>query len=527
MSRLFLSLFILIVVVVVGFTFSIGGIIPHIIDDTVEEMREYQLGGIIRQLNAQIEGLTPEQRQIRLKQLQAIFKYDVDLLSIDKSEFSDEEKQRLYAGAFIARRDDMGETDFHRSSIKGLMWKLQISPSLVEEDEDFLVGPLALMKQQLASSPKENWQQLVKEIDQQFAVPITLLPLTSPQIQQDLNKKKQIKLNAGKTIVIRHHNEIKYIYFRVPNSDQVVKIGEIEYPLLLVSLNYLITAVLALLIGLTIWLWLRPIWQDLRKLKQASEAFGQGKLETRIAISKYSFIKNILQSFNGMANQVEQLITSHKNLTNAVSHELRTPVSRLRFSLEMLEKTKNEADKARYLQSMNTDIDELDDMLAELLSYARLDRQSIKLEKEAVILGDWLEQQIQRWRQDCKPIRLKLTQSNLPTKACKCMNPKLMARLVHNLLQNACRYAKQEIHVHLQYDNNHFQLSIDDDGCGIPKEHHEKIFDPFTRVDDSRNRNSGGYGLGLAIVKQIANAHQGTVNIEDSDLGGVKFVINW
>lgn len=527
MSRLFLSLFVLIVVVVLGFIFSLNGIIPRVIDGTVEDMREYQLGGIVRQLDDEIKELNSAQREERIRHIKSVFKYNVDLLPIDSAGFSDKEIQQIREGEFVATRYDIGETGYHLSNTDGLMWKLQVAPTLEEQDLDFIAGPLTLMTEKLAAIPKENWQQTIDEMDQKFGIPITLLSQNSTQVKQHLDKAQQIKLNAGEVIIFRHDDELRYIYFPIPDSQQVLKIGEIEYPLLLLSLNYLIFSVLALLIGLTIWLWLRPIWQDLRKLKQASEGVGQGQLDTRITISKYSSIKNILQAFNGMANQVEQLITSHKTLTNAVSHELRTPVSRLRFSLDMLDKTDSEADKTRHIQSMNTDIDELDDMLAELLNYARLDRQSIKLEKEAVVLTEWLKQQTQRWQQDCKPVALQITDANLPVAACECMNPKLMARVIHNLLQNACRYADQKIYVHFEYIDNHFLLSVEDDGCGIPKEHHDKVFDPFTRVDNSRNRNSGGYGLGLAIVKLIVNAHQGAVNIENSNLGGVKFLIRW
>ena len=407
-----------------------------------------------------------------------------------------------------------------------MIWKLQLSPSFAEQDQAFLVGPLTMMSQRLAATPKESWSQVVSEIDQQFGMPIVLMMLNSPGIKQHLSKEQQTKLNAGETILFYHRDELEYVYYRVPNSDQVLKIGKIIYPFLLVSLSYLIFLMLAILLGLVIWLWLRPVWQDLRKLQQASEGFGEGKLQTRIEVSKYSFIKTILHAFNGMANHIEQLIVSHKTLTNAVSHELRTPISRLRFSMEMLEKADTESKKTRYLQTMNIDIDELEALLAELLSYARLDRQSIQLDKSPAVLAQWLEQQTQRSQQECGAISISTSHTNLPSQAVTCLDKKLMSRALQNLLQNACRYAKQQIQVHFEYTNKGYQLSIDDDGCGIPQKYHKTLFDPFTRVDDSRDRDSGGYGLGLAIVKQIVVAHGGTIGIQASELGGSKFILS-
>ena len=101
MSRLFVSLFVMIVVAVSGYALSLGGIIPHLVGSTVEDMRDYQLGGIIRQLDDQMEGLTPEQRSARLSELQSIFEYEVDLLELDKVTVSASEKQRLRDGGFV------------------------------------------------------------------------------------------------------------------------------------------------------------------------------------------------------------------------------------------------------------------------------------------------------------------------------------------------------------------------------------------------------------------------------------------
>ena len=144
-----------------------------------------------------------------------------------------------------------------------------------------------------------------------------------------------------------------------------------------------------------------------------------------------------------------------------------------------------------------------------------------------VILADWLNEHTAYLKRNCNQKAVRVTHTGLPLHPSTCMDPKLMARALNNLVQNACRYAEQQVHIELSHHNGTFQLRVDDDGPGIPSENHDKIFEPFVRVDSSRDRDSGGYGLGLAIVQQIVEAHQGRVEVMVSKLGGAGFLISW
>ena len=159
-----------------------------------------------------------------------------------------------------------------------------------------------------------------------------------------------------------------------------------------------------------------------------------------------------------------------------------------------------------------------------------MDRQDVKLEKTPLILETWLREQVRQAKiktDNNSTITIEIICQNLPTAETAIMDAKLMARALQNLLQNAQRYAKQNIRVSFSRIDNHYELRVEDDGCGIHVRYHEQLFEPFTRVDESRGRDSGGYGLGLAIVKQIAKMHQGEAAIENSTLGGACFVIRW
>jgi signal transduction histidine kinase len=527
MIRLFWPLYLLLIIAAIIFVFSINNVAEYILEDMLDDVREQQLGGIVLQLDEQVNGLSEEQQQERLQYIQNIFYYDVELLAIDDLEVSDRKKQRLRDGEFVSVIRNHAEFVYHRSILDGMAWMLQVEDTLQEADQKFLQGPLAFMNEKLAGISQRDWPAAVVEIDQQFGIDIQLIDVASLATEALLDQGHIKQLEAGERVLLFQGDNLEYIFSPIPDSQQLLKVGKIGMPFLLSNFAIIVILLLAGLLGVVILVWLSPVWQDLRRLQKASNTFGQGELSARIDISRYSFVKSILQAFNGMADRIEGLINSHKTLTNAVSHELRTPVARLRFSLEMLEKAASDEDKQRYLTSMNMDIDELDNLLADLLSYARMDRQCVQLKKEPLLLSAWLQQQVDTAQAYCGDLQIDAVSEHLPDNEVACMDHKLMTRAVQNLLQNACRYAENRIHIHFTNDEGQYTLSVDDDGCGIPAELHESIFDPFTRVDSSRDRDSGGYGLGLAIVKQVAQAHQGMATIQDSELGGVKFILNW
>ncbi len=227
-----------------------------------------------------------------------------------------------------------------------------------------------------------------------------------------------------------------------------------------------------------------------------------------------------------MADRIQSLISSHKELTNAVSHELRTPIARLRFGMEMLQDSTKEQDKSRFMKSMNEDIDELDQLVAEILTYARFDRDRPELEFQRQEIHPWLCEVIRQATTGKDELSIEFEITGKDFKYAR-FDPLLLARALGNLLQNAKRYAQAEIKVVFSRDNGYFQLSVEDDGDGIAEEFREQIFDAFNRLDASRDRGTGGYGLGLSIVQRISQWHGGEITVTDSPLGGASFVIRW
>lgn len=529
MTRLFIQLFTPVFIVTILFLFNINLLLDPLFEPVLGNLTAYEAKEIVHMLDASMENVnsdSPLDRSRRLQQLQDQFLFDLDLLDIKNINLPAGKKQDLEHGKFVMDPDDE-DILYHLSNNAQRAWKLNLTQGESETDDEFIkriaAGPLEIIIGNLQARPENQWKQALKTMSRKFELPLSLFTIDTVDI-----KPQDVKNLTRQGSIFFDNKTLERIYTRVPDTSFVVKIGPLEQPLIIEYIDHIFIVMLGLLMGFVVWLLLRPIWRDLRKLQQVSQSFGEGQLETRIHFSRRSPVKNILQTFNGMASHIQQLISSHKELTRAVSHELRTPVARMRFSLEMLDQSSDKEASARYLREMNLDIDELDEMLGEMLSHARLDRDRKVIEYTPVLLHDWLREQVLRHRRNCKGKAIRVSYgAGIPAQAVRCMDPKPMARALSNLIQNGCRYAEHSIHVHLEYTHGQYQLSVDDDGPGIPDKTHKVIFDPFIRVDPSRGRDSGGYGLGLAIVKRIVEAHQGTVKVVESELGGAKFVICW
>lgn len=228
-----------------------------------------------------------------------------------------------------------------------------------------------------------------------------------------------------------------------------------------------------------------------------------------------------------MKDRIAALLGSHKNLTNAISHEFRTPITRLRFRHELAIHAKTLEEKDRELQLMNSAIDQLDDLSTELLEYARLDREEPKLDIGPIDVEPWLDELAGEAREMASATGRNV-QINVHA-ACESVDGdhRYLSRAAANLLQNAVRYAKQHIELRVGMADGKCYLHVDDDGTGVPVADRERLFEPFTRLDNSRDRQSGGSGIGLAIVKQIARWHGGCAQISESKLGGTRVSLEW
>jgi signal transduction histidine kinase len=382
-------------------------------------------------------------------------------------------------------------------------------------------GVFYLMEEDLLRLPQDKWADRVKDLQPRFGYGISL---TSYHDLTIANDQKEL-LHKGMIAVI---GKEEYVYKQVGDSDLVLGKGPFSAVkpttgYLLLYIWIFIPAILALI---TI-LWIIPYWRKLRKISSAAIAFGNGDFNVRADISKRSSLAPIAVAFNTMAEHIQQLISSHKELTNGVSHELRTPISRIRFGLEMLESSTDPEKRKHYSQGLQADVNELEELVTELLTFARFDREKPELHFRVQHLESWLSQLLSESQPSDGPILCQVF-FNINSPSCQVnIEPKYMARALGNLTQNALCYAKQRLMVTVERSDNDCCIHIDDDGPGIPIKDRVRIFEPFTRLDVSRSRVSGGYGLGLAIVSKIIAWHNGRITVCDSPLGGARFTLRW
>jgi signal transduction histidine kinase len=170
---------------------------------------------------------------------------------------------------------------------------------------------------------------------------------------------------------------------------------------------------------------------------------------------------------------------------------------------------------------MQQDVQEMESLIDEMLSYARLEIAGEQLSCEEFNLSELLLSQLDKLQGfSCKEITTSISSGVLVN-----ANAHYLARVLQNLLQNADKYGVSQIDVSLTEVEQHVIITVEDDGEGIAEDQYESVFMPFVRLEKSRNKHLGGYGLGLAIVKKIVSWHKGQCVVTKSKFGGASFVI--
>jgi signal transduction histidine kinase len=379
-------------------------------------------------------------------------------------------------------------------------------------------GPLFLIWQDLIRHPQEEWPERLRQLQPEFGYPLALTRID----QENFSAAEIGLLQEGDILVSDDYHQFWQI---IDRSDYALAIGPFPSPGVSNLLNVWTWGLFLLLLGIAALLWALPFWRHLSRISRTASALGEGQLDARANLPGNSALLPLANTFNQMAERIQQLITAQRELTNAVSHELRTPIARLRFGMEMLVTSPEPQGKDHYINGIHQDLDELDGLINELLTYARYDWKDTELIMQERDVVPWLEEVLDDQR---RKISAHLQHEFLINRQFKTsFEPKHLGRAVSNLVQNASRYGNGLVKVTLEQRCEELLIHVDDDGLGIPVADRERIFEPFARLDSSRSRESGGYGLGLAIVKKVMDSHQGRVKITTSPLGGSRFTISW
>lgn len=383
-------------------------------------------------------------------------------------------------------------------------------------------GTLKLVQQRFEQTPKASWAALEQALKTDFTpIEISVIAADSPQ----LTDKERAELANGRNAVrLGYYGELGTAFTPL-SGDKVLRLGFPDPPFDINIIYWLMNILVGAALLACLLLWVRPHWKDLQRLKHTAMRLGQGHLAERTQISPRSNIGELAQVFDRMAQDIEELLSQQQELLNAVSHELRTPLSRLEFGMALMQADNLEAPTRLRLEQMVGHVRELDTLIDELLSYTRLRSPYQRADRQQVPVAAYLDSVLGGFidEQESKGFELSVDIERAPERCT--LDPRLTARAVQNLIGNAIRYCEKQVRVSAEQRGKALTLRVEDDGVGIPESEQARIFEPFYRMDRSRDRITGGYGLGLAISRGAIECQGGTLTVGRSALGGACFEI--
>ena len=267
------------------------------------------------------------------------------------------------------------------------------------------------------------------------------------------------------------------------------------------------TSILLFLVSV---LFLRIQVRAIADLAQTAENFGKGIDDDGFKPYGSSEVRKAGYAFVKMKERILRQIMERTQMLAGISHDLRTPLTRMKLTAAMME---NSQDQKDFL----ADIDEMEKMLNGYLAFVRGegDEAAVYVNVNELVRGI-----VSRFASQHIKIKFFAAENPVEIRA----KEQALRRAVTNIVANASRYGKK-IEVRVEQGTKEVRIIVDDNGPGIPQDKREAVFRAFYRIENSRNKETGGIGLGLAITKDIITAHGGHIVLEDGPLGGLRVVI--
>ncbi|BDP42852.1 hypothetical protein DAETH_28210 [Deinococcus aetherius] len=281
---------------------------------------------------------------------------------------------------------------------------------------------------------------------------------------------------------------------------------------------------LAALVAATLGLLLaRRVARPVTAVSQAAARLAGGDLGARAPVlTGEREVADLARTFNEMAQSLQALERERQQAVADIAHELRTPIAIMQARLDALEDGVYPLDPAQ-IGLLSTQTQLLTRLVGDLRTLTLADAGRLGLHLREVDLADLAGQVVRDLgdRAGARGVTLTLRAEPAPLMA----DPDRMRQVAANLIENALRHARARVEVQVEADADVARVHVDDDGPGIPEESREQVFTRFTRLDESRARDTGGSGLGLAIVRALTLAHGGQASAGTSPLGGARFTL--
>ncbi|MFL7035233.1 histidine kinase sensor domain-containing protein [Vibrio lentus] len=293
--------------------------------------------------------------------------------------------------------------------------------------------------------------------------------------------------------------------------------------------SYMLKALIALVVlSLFSIIMAKSLQQPLDRLREASRRLAQGDFSVSVVSELDSTTREfneLAHDFDHMTREIKSLAEKQRCLIRDVSHELRTPLARQNLALHLL-RSKVDDKGIGLLERMESETEEMNKLVGEILEFSRLETSRYDSKSSLMHLEHYCSMLIAQMQNDLKPNQTLVGDLETPTSMVH-VDERLLLRVIGNLVGNAIKYAYENAHVvvttyELLTDKRYSVISVEDDGDGIPNNKIAGIFDPFTRIESARDKQSGGYGLGLAIVKEAMGVMDGHVTAENRNGGGLR-----
>lgn len=268
--------------------------------------------------------------------------------------------------------------------------------------------------------------------------------------------------------------------------------------------------------------------KPIKRLTKAMSKLTSGEYQQRIDLKRKDEFAHLSRDFNELAATLQQNEQARKRWLADISHELRTPVAVLKGELESMLDGVRPLSLER-IQSANEEVTQLEQLLDDLHELTRNDLGTLHYRKESVNLIQLLHEEVRHYQTLLAENGFNLSLSDLPDEVFVFADIKRLRQLMVNLFTNAVKYANDgdrlKISVNVLPQSHEVEISFEDNGCGVDKDNLGKLFEHLFRVENSRNRATGGSGLGLSICQKIVEAHHGKISAFSSDMGGLGILI--
>ena len=322
--------------------------------------------------------------------------------------------------------------------------------------------------------------------------------------------------------IIGTRGRLGVLLFVSPVQEMMTSLNEVQQQLLSV---FVVVAAAALAVALV---FSQIITNPIAALTRTIQKMGKGDLSARVKVRGSGEMRQLAESYNAMAEQLERLDRSRNQFVSNASHELKTPLATMKILLESLiyQPDMPAELRAEFMQDVNHEIDRLTGIITDLLTLTQMDSRRMELHPSVVNLSELTEETLRLLTPAAEQRGQTLTGHIVP--GCNLVADRSkLGQIIYNLTENGLKYTPDggEVTVSLSTEGRTAILTVKDNGVGIPKEDQAHIFERFYRVDKARSRETGGTGLGLSIVRQLVALHKGAITVDSTPGKGSTFTV--